>query len=366
MWAITLVVLSINVWCIKLLPVIELVAGICHVAFFVALLVPLVVLAQRSSPEFVFTRLINDQSGWTNPGITWCLGLLTVTWCFVGFDGAIHMSEEVRNSAVTVPRVLILTIVINGIMAFGFLLGILFCIGDVENALNTPTRFPIIEIFYQATGSKTAATVMETCIIIIAFAASFGNIASVSRLTWAFARDGGLPFSDFFSLVDPTYRIPVRAIGLVSTVIILLSLINIGSSTAFNAIISLSTVALYVSYIIPISCLVLKRFSGEKVVWGPWTLGRFGPTINVFALCYGVFICIFLPFPSQQPVTASNMNYAAPVFGFVILFGLTDWFVRGRKVYAGPRREIDLRQARELLPPGEQMISHLLSGLRKA
>lgn len=75
----------------------------------------------------------------------------------------------------------------------------------------------------------------------------------------------------FASKVNPTYRIPIRAIGLVSTVIVLLSLINIGSSTAFNAIISLSTVSLYISYLIPISCLVLKRFSGEKIAWGPWT-----------------------------------------------------------------------------------------------
>jgi Amino acid permease len=116
------------------------------------------------------------------------------------------MGEEVRNSAITVPRIVILTIVINGVMAFGFLLVILFCIGDVEKALNTPTGFPIIEIFYQATGSKTAATLMETCIIIIAFAASFGNMASVSRLTWAFARDGGLFFSDFFSFVSPSLQ----------------------------------------------------------------------------------------------------------------------------------------------------------------
>lgn len=116
------------------------------------------------------------------------------------------MSEEVRNSAITVPRVLIWSIVINGIMAFGFLLVILFCIGDVENALATPTGFPIIEVFYQATGSKTAATLMETCIIIIGIAASFGTMASVSRLTWAFARDGGLPFSDFFSLVSTSLK----------------------------------------------------------------------------------------------------------------------------------------------------------------
>jgi choline transport protein len=119
------------------------------------------------------------------------------------------MSEEVRNSAITVPRILIWTIVINGAMALGFMLTILFCIGNVEDALNTPTGFPIIQVFYQATGSKAAATVMEICVIIIGFAASFANLASVSRLTWAFARDGGLPFSNFFSYVSSSPHLPL-------------------------------------------------------------------------------------------------------------------------------------------------------------
>jgi choline transport protein len=124
-------------------------------------------------------------------------------------------------------------------------------------------------------------------------------------------------------------------------VICLLSLINVGSSTAFNAIISLATVALYVSYLIPIFCLVQKRFSSEIITWGPWTLGRYGVFINIFALCYGIFICIFLPFPSQRPITSMNMNYALTVFAFVVVFAIVDWFLRGRKVYIGPRREID-------------------------
>ena len=123
--------------------------------------------------------------------------------------------------------------------------------------------------------------------------------------------------------------------------ICLLSLINVGSSTAFNAIISLATVALYVSYLILIFCLVQKRFSDEKIAWGPWTLGRYGVFVNIFALCYGIFICIFLPFPSQRPITAVNMNYASTVFAFVVDFAIVDWFLRGRKVYTGPRREID-------------------------
>jgi choline transport protein len=111
------------------------------------------------------------------------------------------MSEEVRNSAVVVPKMLFRTIIINGSLSLIFAIVVLFCIGDVTKALETPTGYPIIEIFYQATGSRKAATVMQASIILVGLASSLGVVASVSRLTWAFARDGGLPFSSFFAHV---------------------------------------------------------------------------------------------------------------------------------------------------------------------
>ena len=82
---------------------------------------------------------------------------------------------------------------------------------------------------------------MECSIVIIAFCSCFALLTSVSRLTFAFARDGGMPFSHFFAYVNPTYHIPIRSICLVSFVMVLLSLINIGSAVALNAILSLST-----------------------------------------------------------------------------------------------------------------------------
>jgi len=238
------------------------------------------------------------------------------------------------------PKIMVLTIVINGIMAFGFLIALLFSVGNIDNALSSPTGYPIIEIFYQATGSTKGATVMMCAIIIIAFCSTFGILASVSRLTWAFARDKGLPFSDFFAYVNPYYRIPIRSIGLVTAIVVVLSLINIGSSTALNAIISLSTLALYISYLIPITLLIIKRLHNQPIGTGPFTLGRYGLAVNTAALVYGVFICIFLPFPSFMPVTAVNMNYASPVFGAVLLFSVGYWFARGKSVYSGPIREV--------------------------
>lgn len=60
-----------------------MVGGICHVIFFFALIIPLILLAPRSTPDFVFTTFVND-SGWSSNGVSWCIGLLTVTYCFMG------------------------------------------------------------------------------------------------------------------------------------------------------------------------------------------------------------------------------------------------------------------------------------------
>lgn len=112
------------------------------------------------------------------------------------------MSEEVRNPAVVIPRILVQTIAINGLMAFIFLLVILFCIGNINEALSPTYIFPIIGIFKQATRSVGATTAMQACISLIGLISNVGVVASVSRLTWAFARDMGLPFSAYFAHVS--------------------------------------------------------------------------------------------------------------------------------------------------------------------
>ncbi|KAE9403316.1 putative amino acid permease [Gymnopus androsaceus JB14] len=340
MWAVMLVCFSVNVFAIKLLPIIEILVGILHLAFFIALLVPLVVLSPRSTSEFVWTELVNESGGYSN-GISWCVGLITVAYSFSGFDGAIHMSEEVRHAATAVPKIIVLSVVINAVLAFGFVIGLLYSVGNVQNALNTPTGFPIIEIFYQATGSAKAATAMMAALIIAFFCCTLGMVASVSRLTWAFSRDGGLPFSPFFAYVSPHYNVPVRSICFVVVAVMLLSLINIASTIALDAILSLNILALYLSYLIPIGLLLFKRFRKEQIDFGPFTLGRFGWLINLYAIVYGVFIYIFLPFPPSVPVTGTTMNYGGPVFGGVLLFALGDWVVRGRKQFHGPVREVN-------------------------
>ena len=263
-------------------------------------------------------------------------------WLSAGFDGVAHMGEEVQNAKKSVPQAMVFGVLINAIAAFGFLVGILYCMGDVEAALMSPTGYPIMEVFQVATRSNAGTTILTLLIMLPGFIASFNGMASVSRLLWSFARDNGLPFSDFFSYISPTYKIPVRCLCLTVVVQVLLSLINIGSTTAFFAILSLSSLTFYISYLIPLICIVWQRFrSRQAIEWGPWSLGKWGLPLNLLSIVFIIYISIFLPFPSQMPVTAANMNYASLVLGSVVIFSVIDWFARGRKKWTGPSLQVD-------------------------
>jgi hypothetical protein len=84
MWGLIATLFLLNLYFKQLLNVFELVGGICHVIFFISSIITLVVLARRSSPEFVFNTSITSAGGWTNPGVSWGIGLLTLVFAISG------------------------------------------------------------------------------------------------------------------------------------------------------------------------------------------------------------------------------------------------------------------------------------------
>lgn len=103
------------------------------------------------------------------------------------------MCEEIRNASTVVPQTMIASLMINGLLAFGMLVAVLFCMGDVTAAVQNPTGYPFIEIFTQATESKAGATAMTSIVTVLAFCGIIAALAGSSRMTWSFARDRGLP-----------------------------------------------------------------------------------------------------------------------------------------------------------------------------
>jgi hypothetical protein len=100
-----------------------------------------------------------------------------------------------------VPQSIVTSTISNAIMQWAWILLILYTFGDPEVVASDTTGLPIIQVYYQATKSKAAATVFVLMPFVICLVALFNCFASVSRLTWAFAVDNGLPFPRFFSKV---------------------------------------------------------------------------------------------------------------------------------------------------------------------
>ena len=97
---------------------------------------------------------------------------------------------------------MIWSLLLNGVLSLGFVIGLLFSTTNIESALNSPTGSPIIQLLYDALQSKSATNSVVGLFIIVLTFITMGMIASTSRLTWSFARDNGLPFSKIFAFVS--------------------------------------------------------------------------------------------------------------------------------------------------------------------
>lgn len=143
-----------------------------------------------------------------------------------------------------------------------------------------------------------------------------------------------------FMQIDRKHSVPVRAVWLPIVIVMVLSCLNIASTAAFGAFIALSSIGLFSSYIIAISCMVHARFKQKNLQFGDWTMGRLGLPVNIFALAYTCYVTIWLPFPNYLPVNGVNMNYALPIFGVSTLFALSYWLLSAKKNWRGLNKEV--------------------------
>ncbi|KAK7966276.1 uncharacterized protein PG986_000553 [Apiospora aurea] len=329
----------LNMFAFKLVPWVEMTGGVLHVAMFIVFIILFPVMGTRHNSDILF--LDSTASGWVDkPGVSWNLGMITLTWALTGFDSAIHMSEETKAAKSAVPRAIFWSIFMNSLMGLVYISVFLIAMGPVDEVMSA--SMPLIHVIMRTVRSERATTALYSLYWFNGIASNLASIASVSRLTWAWSRDGGLPI--YFSYIDPKLRVPARALCLTVVLVSLLCLLNIGGTTfiVFGAITGLTCWALYFSYAICLVSIISARFDqeGGGLKLGSWNLGRFGLAINCFALVYTLYIMVWLPFPHSTPVDAAGMNYCAPMVGFVLIFTLGMWFGWARKNWPGPNVKI--------------------------
>ncbi|CAG9950587.1 unnamed protein product [Clonostachys rosea f. rosea IK726] len=203
--------------------------------------------------------------------LTFFIGLLPSAYVFSALGMISAMAEECADPAVKVPKAMTLAVPIQGIAGLVFILPILFTLAPLEDILAAPYGQALPVIFASATGLKRA----------------------------------------------------------------LLGLINLGSSSAFTAFVSVGVMALEVSYVIPVAT---SLFHGRRDVNSArFTCGPIiGTTVNCIAVAWIFFQVVLFSMPTVLPVTTVTMNYASVVFvGFAAISAVW-YFIHARKVYKGP------------------------------
>lgn len=161
-------------------------------------------------------------------------------------------------------------------------------------------------------------------------------VATCSRQLFAFARDNGVPFSAFLCYVRHGSNLPLNSIMVSFCITVGLSLINIGSTVAFNSVASLGTCAILSSYAISISCMFMKRWRKEPLLPSRFSLGIFGIWVNGMSVLYLCIAITFAFFPTFPHPTLDLMNWNILIYGIVVIFSLGYFVVKGRKRYNGP------------------------------
>ncbi|ORX91864.1 amino acid/polyamine transporter I [Clohesyomyces aquaticus] len=369
LWGGLILCVIINIFMSGALPSIEVFVLIIHILGFFGILIPLVYLSPtHNSAKDIFT-MFNNGGGWQTQTLSFFVGIQGNALAFVGTDSAVHMSEEVRNATKDVARSMVVSLVLNGCLAFGMLFALLFSV-PYEQIVDfaAESQFPFIKIFEYSVGSRAGASVMTGLIVLLEFCSALGCLAAASRMTWSFARDNGLPFSKELFFIDKRTSIPIVAIMSVTVFSALLAIVNIGNGTAFNDIVSLVLEGFYLSYLIAIGLLLWRRLRGDireassssevthysipasegvhsNLRWGPWHLkGTLGIANNMVACSYLILQIFFSFWPGTRQTNAEHMNYAILVTGSVLLFSIGYYLWGARKTYKGPIVEIDLHR----------------------
>ncbi|KAL2692448.1 hypothetical protein Neosp_002857 [[Neocosmospora] mangrovei] len=323
-----------NLLLLKKMAWIHEVGFILSLLTFLTVSITCLVRADRQPSSFVWNNFENNV-GWPD-GITFLTGLMTPAVMFLGLDGAMHLAEECFNPERTVPQALISTSVMGSTTGVAFSIAMCYGITDLDELVDA--MMPIYALWRQATGSTTAATVFLAALFMVVLFAINAIVQTASRMTWAFAQDGGLLGGRQLAAIHPTLQVPVWGLVANSFIVFILGCIYLGSSVAFNAVAGSSVILQMLSFSIPALLLMLRKRSAD--VLPP---GRFiqlpnwvGWIANMTVVIFSVIEIIFFNFPPTYPTTGTSMNYASVVLFFTFVLAVLNWIVYARKHYQGP------------------------------
>jgi amino acid transporter len=241
------------------------------------------------------------------------------------------MSEEASNATKAVPFGILMSI--GSCWFFGFIICIVIaaCINpDIESVLGSPLGQPMAQIYYDAVG-KHGAMALMSLLFIVQFLMGLSILVAASRQSWAFSRDGALPFSTFFRPISKKLGyIPFRAVWGCVFLALVLGLLCLIAPAAASALFSLAVAGNNVAWGTPIFCRLV--WGGDKFKPGPFYTGKLSKPIGWVAIVFLIFGIVLSMMPVGGPnPTPETMNYTVVVNSCVWGGSLLYYFIDARK-----------------------------------
>jgi choline transport protein len=321
-----------NIW-EKPLPAFSATALYTSLFSFVVITLTVLICArgQFADAEFVFVTF-NNGTGWSSSAIAFIVGLINPAWSFSCLDCATHMAEEIYQPERKIPISILSTVAIGFVTSFTYAIAMSFSIKDLDAILNSTTGVPILDIYYQALGNKHGALFLEALVMLTAFGCNISSQTWQARLCWSFSRDEGIWGSRYWSKINKKTRLPVNAHLMSCFWCAVVGCIYMGSTTAYNSMVTACITFLLLSYAIPIIAFLIK--GRNTIKHGPFWLGKIGLFANIVTLCWTLFALVFFSFPSTMPVDKDTMNYSSVVIFGLVVYAIIYWFARANKRFA--------------------------------
>jgi amino acid transporter len=109
---------------------------------------------------------------------------------------------------------------------------------------------------------------------------------------------------------------------------------SLGSIVAFEAMVSIAVIGLYIAYALPIFFRV--TLARKRFIAGPFNLGRYGFVVGWIAVIWVATISILFSLPVSYPITIETLNYTPVALGCLIILILSYWILSGRHWFKGP------------------------------
>uniref|UniRef100_A0A453GLP5 Amino acid permease n=1 Tax=Aegilops tauschii subsp. strangulata TaxID=200361 RepID=A0A453GLP5_AEGTS len=313
--------------------------------FVLVILIPSVA-KERSSADFIFTHLNTDNGmGIHNKAYILGVGLLMSNYCMIGYDTSAHMTEETKNADRSGPIGIVTSVVLSNIFGWIYLVTLTSVVTDIPYLLsadNDAGGYAIAQalytIFNQRYGSGVGGLVCLGVIAVAMFLCGVACITSNSRMGYAFSRDGAMPYSHLWHRVNK-HEVPLNIVWLSVLVAFAMALTSLGSQVAFQAMVSIATLGLYISYALPIFFRVTT--ARKSFVRGPFHLGRYGVIIGWAAVLWVAFITVLFSLPVAYPVGKDVFNYTPVAVGGVLLLSVGSWVFHARFWFKGPIVNVD-------------------------